>query len=185
MKRGDETMLNARTIANKIAALTLITLSLFSTTALHAATPNNGTPWRVFAPQGSGFYVQMPGLPTKKVNGTIVQYSYVEQTQRGKSFYGIATQDYSSVPSDVEGLLRLQCNDFAKGFDGQVVKWASMAKSGYQGIAARVENKDSSAIVAAWLVGRRVYCIAFATHKTQVLPDEAKQFVDSLAFARY
>jgi hypothetical protein len=178
-------MLNTRTIVKKIAALTLMILSLFSTTQLQAATPNNGTPWRVFAPQGSGFYVQMPGQPVKKVDGAIVQYSYVDKTLSGNNFYGIAHQDYSSVPADLDGVLRAQCNDFAKGFEGQVVRFGSIAKNGYQGLAARVESKDNSAIVAAWLVGRRVYCIAFATRKTQALPEEAKQFIDSLAFARY
>lgn len=54
-------------------------------------------------------------------------------------------------------------------------------KKGVKGLAARVESSNGIAIVAAWYVGSRAYCIAFATQKINVLPEEAGAFIDSLS----
>jgi hypothetical protein len=177
-------MIINRLLSKKIAAVMLMIVILFSITLQTATANSNPQLWRVYAPQGTGFRVQLPGQPLKKVTGASTQYSYVEQTPRGKVFYGVAYEDFTSVPTDAEGILRAQCNGFAKGFEGQVVNWSTMTKHGLKGLVARVENRNSTAIVAAWVVNRRAYCIAFATHKTQNLPDEARQFIESLAFAR-
>ena len=169
----------------KIATFTLMIMTLFSTTQSQAATAANSTAnWRAFAPQGSGFYAQFPGQPIKKVNGAITQYHYLEQTPRGNYFYGIAMQTYSYAPADLDKALRAECDGYARGFEGQVVRTARTTNNGYTGLLARVESKTGSSIVAAWYVGNRVYCVAFATGKTVEMPDEARQFLNSFLLYR-
>ncbi len=175
-------MYNNSLFGKKIVALMLMILSLFSAMPALAVTPNNNRlMWKVFAPQGSGFSVRMPGQPVKKVDAVVTQYSCLEEMAGRKYFYGVAHQEYQSVPVNVEETLRTQCNDFAKGFKGQIVKRVAVTKNGYRGVIVRVESPDNTAVFAVWLVNRRVYGITFATHKTTILPDEARQFIDSLA----
>ncbi len=167
------------------AALLLMLGSLLSAMPLQAAARNRNTAyWKVFAPQGSGFQVQFPGQPVKKVGASYIQYSYTEPTPNGNVFYGITHENYSVAATEIEDALKKQCQGFAKGFDGQIVNWTSPTKNGYRGMAARVENKTATAMVAAWIINRRLYVIAFAMPKTQAFPAEAGKFMDSLAFVR-
>src|ERR1044072_8130620 len=179
-------MLNRKFILKKRAALMLMVVSLLAALPVPAATRNNNNSyWQVLAPQGGGFQVQFPGQPLKKVGATYIQYSYIQSTGYGNFFYGVTHEDYTVAPADIDSAARKQCTDFAKGFTGEVVKWMTITKNGYRGMAARVENKNSTAIVAAWVINRRAYTIAFVTPKSQTLPPEASRFIDSLAFVRY
>jgi hypothetical protein len=58
-------MFTMRLMSKKIAAVTLMIVILFSLTLQTATANSNRLLWRVFAPQGSGFVVQMPGQPMK------------------------------------------------------------------------------------------------------------------------
>ena len=175
-------MVSNKLFSKPIIALTLIMVSLFSAMQTQATTSfNSRSMWKVIAPQGSGFSVRMPGQPVKKIDGRITQYTYKEQTGSRTFFYGLSHQDYNSIPANLEEALRAECRGFAKGFEGDIVKWMPITKNGYKGIAARVESSNATSLVAAWYVGSRAYCIAFATQKIDVLPEEASAFINSLS----
>jgi len=175
-------MVSNKLFSKQIIALTLTIVSLFSAIQAQAATAyNRSSMWKVIAPLGGGFSFRMPGQPVKKIDGRITQYTYKEQTGNRTFFYGISLQDYNSIPANLEEALRAECRGFAKGFDGNIVKWMPITKNGFKGLAARVESSNATSLVATWYVGSRAYCIAFATQKIDVLPEEASAFIDSLS----
>src|SRR5690349_3072235 len=92
LKQGDDKdMVSNKLFSKQIITLTLIMVSLFSAMQAQAATSyNNRSMWKVFAPQGGGFSVRMPGQPVKKADGRITMYSTTEQTTGRIYFYGIA-----------------------------------------------------------------------------------------------
>lgn len=179
-------MFSIRLIAQKITAMTLMSLFLFSATSQAAVLTGDRSPWRVLAPTGGGFTVQMPGQPVREIYRDWTRYSYVEPTPVGNFYYAVTYHDLAAVPADVERMLREQCSEYASGFQGRVVRWVPVIRNGVRGLAAQVEStKKLSSIVAAWLVNRRIYLIAFASQKTQVIPYQARQFIDSFTLVRY
>ncbi len=146
----------------------------------HAANPSTST-WQIVAPQGAGFSILMPGAPKADIQklttageqGQLFSFTYQSTDSRSNYFAG-----YFEFATD-EGVKKAVDEVRNNTSKGKVLWQQPASLNGYQGQKLATLDGGKATIGEYFVVGRRLYLVAFETEDVVAAATTAAPFLGS------
>jgi hypothetical protein len=142
-----------------------------------------------FVSKEGEFSVKLPGEPKLSSEdldtavGKVTLHSFAVETNSGNNAYMIAYSDYPTV-SDAAGEIDGVINAQVSSFKGKIVADKKVTLNGWPGRTVRIEAPDTTCVSSAYMAGHRLYQVMFITVKTETLPTDVTEFLESFQISR-